>query len=175
LSIFALSGCGQESSPQDNNEEQTPDQNSVEQGASSEQGGDQEEGREATSTSPNEEEETSGEDTASIEDWRTYSKELKNVKIQYPENWYYRRSLSQEVDNDYYLYVEFAPTSKVLRGQATTSIELIGANKDKEIEEREFSQTVKETEDRKFILRTNSQSDFQETIERMATTFQQLK
>lgn len=180
LSVLALSGCSSD------NQNPSPD-SSDKNGNNSEEQQDLDQGRDgqaSTSTddrdggsdediSNGEGQEQSG-DTEGIKEWRTYSKDIKNVKIQYPGNWYYRRSLSQELDNDYYLYVEFAPTSKVLEGKATSSIELIGVSQDIDIEEKEYAVTARERNGRKFILRTGSKDKFQDIIDKMVTTFERI-
>lgn len=172
LSVLALTGCSSDN--------QKPSPASQDNGSEEQQDMDQKEGGEV-STSTDDKDEGSDEDKKEqsgekedIDDWRTYSKDIKNVKIQYHSDWYYRRSLSQELDNDYYLYVEFAPTSKVLEGKATSSIELIGASQDKDIQEKEYAVTVREANDRKFILRTGSKDRFQDIVDKMATTFERM-
>lgn len=171
-----MSGCTQEE-PRDNGEanipspdqEQEEDRGDEEGTSTPEEDGD--EGEEAQEP---EEDTDQDVDKEVSEDWRTYSKEDKNVEIKYPGDWYYRRALTEELDNDYYLFVEFANTPDVFEGGATSTIQLIGADSDKEIEELDYSTVAEETEDKKFILRTNEES-LKGIVDEMATTFKFLQ
>ncbi|HMB65936.1 MAG TPA: hypothetical protein VKO42_03585 [Patescibacteria group bacterium] len=172
LAALSLAGCTSEGSPNNreaNNSSWDQNEDQGDQDATSSPEEDQDQGSEE----PEEKEtdRTPADSNVDMDgDWRLYSKESKNVEIKYPENWYYRRALTEELDNDYYLFVEFANTPDVFEGKATSTIQLIGADPDQEIEDQEYSTLAQETEDKKFFLRTNEES-LKGTVDEMATTF----
>lgn len=190
LSILILSGCSGGDEPQGNQGAEPSPSDQIDGSSDRDEQDDQDSDRDEQddqdvvpgSEDEEEEEESEGEDPQSsegsdedesdrdgLENGRLYSKEDKNVEIQYPENWYYHRSLTEELDNDYYLFVEFADTPDIFESKVTSTVQLIGADADKEIEELEYSATAHEGSDKKFLLRTDDQ-DLKDVVDEMATT-----
>ena len=178
LSIFlfalTLSACSNEA--QDPILDETGDvQDHQEDNGTSEEEHDEEEVLDTEELSGEQLEEEDGVDETgvNIQSWRLYSQELKQVEIRYPQNWYYRRDLTEELENDYYLFAEFADGPQVFEGLATSTIQLIGISRDKDLDTQEYHQVAGENEEKdlKFFLRTND-SEYQEIVDTMAPTFE---
>ncbi|MFH1745355.1 MAG: hypothetical protein ABH881_04305 [bacterium] len=117
-------------------------------------------------------EEATEEDMKSADDWRIYEKTEKNIRIKYPKDWYYQRDESEN-DLGYYLYVGFAPSPEVLANGAPYPVALFIISKDKNFEENlEYVKLVKEENDKKYILATDSTADYGEDLSRMAETLE---
>lgn len=104
------------------------------------------------------------------DDWRVYSSDFKQVEIKYHKNWYYRRALTEELENEYYLFVEFAPTAKILQGEATSTIQFIGLKEGQTIDDSQYLETIQEVNSNRFILRTND-LNLKPVLEAMVPTF----
>ncbi len=170
LSALILTGCSQRTEAPTFEEEERPEEHQQEEEVAPTPEEPVEE-EPSEFTEPDEESDRE-EERADIdtEDWRLYSQELKQVEIKYPQNWYHRRALTEELDNDYYLFVEFADNPGVWEGQATSTIQLIGIDREREVEEQEYFKEITMVGDRKFFLRTNN-VNFKEIVDSMSQTF----
>lgn len=102
-----------------------------------------------------------------IEDWQSYEKEDKNMRLKYHKDWYYKRDEQAEKELGYDLYVGFAASEEILENGRPYPVEFLIVAEDKNIHDAEYAETVVSMNNKNYILITNNKSEYGEILEKM--------
>lgn len=106
-------------------------------------------------------------DNKDIEDWQSYEKEDKNMRLKYHKDWYYKRDEQAEKELGYNLYVGFAASEEILENGRPYPVEFLIVAEDKNIHDAEYAETVVSMNNKNYILITNNKSEYGEILEKM--------
>lgn len=113
--------------------------------------------------------------TESLKNWQIYEKPEMDVALKFHKDWWYQRDSQREKENNYKLFLGFAPDQKTLKKGSPYPIELyIVSNSEFEKSTLNNSDVITSDNDYKYVLLTHNNTEYKEILTLMKSSFKLL-